>query len=89
MTATVEVMATMEVMTEDPIFISSAMAMAGAMTPNIIAIEELRAVDLDTPVAATADMAAAAIVVVADMAAEGTAAAVEAMVEAEDDIEPA
>jgi hypothetical protein len=56
MAATAEVMATTEAMTattaENPILISLAMAMAGAATPNIIAIEELRVVGLDTPVAA-------------------------------------
>jgi hypothetical protein len=78
MTATAEVMAITGAMTattaENPIFISLAMAMAGAATPNIIAIEELRVVALDTPVAA--DMVGTEAV--------GTAVA---MVEAEDGIE--
>ncbi len=68
---------------EDAIFLSLAMAIAGAATPNIIAIEEQRVVGLDTPVAAdTVAMAAEGT------AAEDTAVGVVAMVEAEDDIEP-
>ena len=76
MAAMAEVMATTEATTvttgQAPIFFSSAMGMTGGATSNIIAIEELRVAGTDTP----------QVAVTADTP------ALEAMAEAEDDIEP-
>ncbi len=59
-----------------------------AATPNIIAIEELRVVDLVTPVAADTVVTDTVVTEAGAMAEGDTAAVAVAMVEAEDGIEP-